>query len=261
VTSISTDLPVQYYTGRDGVQLAYRELGAGRPFVLIHGYFSTATVNWIKYGHAALIASRGYRVIMPDLRAHGDSAKPHDKAAYPPDVLADDGFALLDHLGLTDYDLGGYSLGARTTIRMLIRGATPRRAIAAGVGLDGLVHATGRSSFFRNVLTNLGSFDRSSPEWRAEMFLKTVGGDPVAFLNILDTFVDTPYDELTRITTPLLVVSGVDDHDNGSAAKVAETIPGAQYVEIPGNHMSAVTRPELGAAMADFLGDGTTVPV
>ena len=115
------DLPVQFFEGRDGVKLAYREMGEGRPVVLIHGYFSTAKVNWLKYGHAEKIAARGFRVIMPDLRSHGDSAKPHDDAAYPKDVLVDDGLALIDHLGLTDYDLGGYSLGGRTTLRMLVR--------------------------------------------------------------------------------------------------------------------------------------------
>ena len=86
--------PAQRFRSRDGLELAYRELGVGRPLVLIHGYFSTATVNWLRYGHAAKIAARGYRVIMPDLRAHGDSARPHDAAFYPPDILADDGFAL-----------------------------------------------------------------------------------------------------------------------------------------------------------------------
>jgi hypothetical protein len=45
---------------------------------------------------------------------HGDSAKPHDAAAYPPDVLVDDGLALIVQLGLTDCDLGGYSLGGLT---------------------------------------------------------------------------------------------------------------------------------------------------
>ncbi|MFC7731465.1 alpha/beta fold hydrolase [Actinomadura keratinilytica] len=130
-----TDLPVRHFQGRDGVDLAYREVGEGRPLVLIHGYFSTATVNWIRYGHAAELAARGHRVIMPDLRAHGDSGKPHDPAAYPPDVLADDGFALLDALGLTDYDLGGYSLGARTVVRMLARGATPAARSSPGWAL------------------------------------------------------------------------------------------------------------------------------
>ncbi|POA49029.1 alpha/beta hydrolase, partial [Pseudomonas sp. GW460-R15] len=84
---------------------------------------------WIKYGHVARIAESGFRVIMPDLRAHGDSAKPHEAAAYPPDVLMRDGFALIAHLGLTDYDLAGYSLGGRTSMRMLANGATPRRAV------------------------------------------------------------------------------------------------------------------------------------
>jgi len=80
------ELPVQYFRGGDGLQLAYREMGEGRPLVLIHGFFSTATVNWVRYGHAAKIAALGYRVVMPDLRGHGDSAKPHDAASYPPDL-------------------------------------------------------------------------------------------------------------------------------------------------------------------------------
>src|ERR1700736_7009896 len=156
----STDLPVQYFQGRDGAELAYREMGEGRPLVLIHGFFSTAFVNWVRYGHAAKIAAGGYRLVMPDLRGHGDSAKPHDASAYPRDVLADDGFALIEHLGLTDYDLGGYSLGARTTVRMLVRAARPGRAIVAGMGLEGILHTGGRSAFFRRILTQLGTFER-----------------------------------------------------------------------------------------------------
>src|SRR5215475_4010352 len=159
------DTPARYFRAPDGARLAYREIGQGRPLVLIHGFFSTATVNWLRYGHAALIAARGYRVVMPDLRGHGDSARPHDSSAYPPDVLADDGFALIEHLGLTDYDLGGYSLGARTTVRMLARGATPGRAIVAGIGLDGIVDTEGRGEHFRHILTNLGTFQRGSAEW------------------------------------------------------------------------------------------------
>jgi pimeloyl-ACP methyl ester carboxylesterase len=249
-----TDLPVRHFQGRDGVQLAYREAGEGRPLVLIHGYFSTAAVNWVRYGHVSTIAARGHRVIIPDLRGHGDSAKPHDAAAYPPDVLADDGFALIEHLGLTDYDLGGYSLGGRTTIRMLARGAAPRCAIVAGMGLEGIVHAGGRSAFFRRILTHLGSFERGSPEWMAEAFLKTVGGDPVALLHVLETCVDTPREALARIGMPTLVLVGAEDDDNGSAQALAAALSDGEYAVVPGNHMSAVTRPELGAAIADFLG-------
>src|SRR5580693_10408611 len=98
------DLPPQFFSARDGARLAFRELGEGRPVVLIHGFFSTAMVNWVRYGHAERIAGQGFRVIMPDLRGHGDSAKSHDPAAYPPDVLTDDGLALLETLGLDDFD-------------------------------------------------------------------------------------------------------------------------------------------------------------
>ncbi|MDE1148337.1 MAG: alpha/beta fold hydrolase [Azospirillaceae bacterium] len=254
-TPAFSDIPVQYFQGHGGARLAYREVGQGRPLVLIHGYFSTATVNWLKYGHAAKIAAAGYRVIMPDLRAHGDSAKPHEASAYPSDVLADDGLALVAHLGLTDYDLGGYSLGGRTTMRMLARGATPGRAILAGMGLEGILHTAGRGAHFRHILTNLGTFERGSPEWMAEAFLKTVGGDPVALLHILETFVDTPADVLAGLTLPVLVTSGAQDRDNGSAQDLADRLPGGRYAEIPGDHMSAVTKPDLGTVIADFLVD------
>jgi pimeloyl-ACP methyl ester carboxylesterase len=253
LASSPTDLPVHCFKSRDGLDLAYRETGEGRPVVLIHGYFSNAFTNWVRYGHAARIAAAGFRVIMPDLRAHGDSATPHDKLHYPPDVLADDGFALIEHLGLADYDLGGYSLGGRTCVRMLLRGAAPRRVIIAGMGIDGLTHATVRGGFFHNVLTNLGSFERGSSEWLTEAFLKTTRGDPQALLRILDTFVDTPEADLRTIGVPVLVVSGAEDSDNGSSEALAEVLPDARFVETPGTHMSAVVKRELGTAMVEFL--------
>ena len=253
MASSPTDLPIHRFTAPDGVELAWRELGEGRPVVLIHGYFSNAFVNWIRYGHAATVAAAGFRVIMPDLRGHGASGRPHDSAAYPPDVLADDGLALIDHLGLTDYDLGGYSLGGRTTARMLARGATPRRAVIAGMGLPGLLDTAGRGGFFKRVLTNLGTFPRGTPEWMSEAFLKTTGGDPQALLMVLNTFVDTPEAVLRGIDLPVLALGGVDDDDNGSISALADVLPDVRVVTIPGNHMSAVVRPELGQAIADFL--------
>lgn len=243
----------QFFGGFDGARLAYHMVGDGRPVILIHGYFSDAATNWIRYGHAATIAARGFRVIMPDLRAHGDSAKPHDAVAYPPDALTRDGHALVAHLGLGDYDLGGYSLGARTVSRMLATGATPRRIVFSGMGLAGLVDTARRAGHFRHILTNLGKHERGSAAWLAEAFLKTTGGDPAALLNILDTFVDTPQATVEGFAQPALVVNGVDDDDNGSAAALADALPNGRLVAVPGNHMSAVVKPELGQAIADFL--------
>lgn len=231
----------------------WHELGQGRPLVLIHGLFSNADTNWIKFGHAAMLAARGFRVIMPDLRAHGHSARPHDAAAYPPDILAHDGLALVAHLDLTDYDLGGYSLGARTAVRMVVLGAQPRRLIVSGMGIDGMRNTGDRAGHFKQILEGLGTHERGSPQWMAEAFLKTTGGDPEALLPLLGSFVDTSESELRAATMPTLILSGVDDHDNGSAEALAALMPDAHFIQVPGNHMSAVTKLELGEAMAEFL--------
>lgn len=249
----STPYETHRFKSFDGVELAWSELGEGRPVVLIHGLFSNALTNWIRYGHAATIAARGFRVIMLDLRAHGNSAAPRDAVAYPPDVLARDGMALIAHLGLTDYDLVGYSLGARTAVRMLMLGAKPRRVVLAGMGLEGIVATGSRGDHFRDILTNLGKHPRGTPEWNAEAFLKTTRGDPEALLHVLDGWVDTPRTALSAIHQPVLVVSGAEDQDNGSHAALAEALPDARLAEVPGGHMSAVVKPELGQTIADFL--------
>jgi len=141
------------FVGRDGVELAFYETGTGRPLILLHGFMGSSTQ--MRDGWARMFVEQGRRVVLPDFRGHGDSAKPHDPAAYPPDVLADDGLALVEHLGLSDgdYDLGGYSLGARIVLRMLVRGAKPGRAIVAGQGLTKVSGPQGEAN--RRLLTAL----------------------------------------------------------------------------------------------------------
>lgn len=250
-----SDLPVRRFRGRDGVDLAYRETGTGRPLILIHGLFSSANVNWIRPGHAAAIAERGFRVIMPDLRAHGDSAKPHDAAAYPPDVLADDALALVEQLELDAYDLGGYSLGGRTVVRALLRGAAPGRAVVAGMGLDGIIHGADRNGTFQRVLTNLGTFERGTSEWRSERFLRSTNGDPEALVHVIGDRAETSMADLAGITTPTLVVMGADDAGVDGARPLAAALPNARFAEVPGDHMSAVVNRALGATIGDFLSE------
>jgi pimeloyl-ACP methyl ester carboxylesterase len=245
---------VAYFEGRDGVRLAYREMGHGRPLVLIHGYFSTAAATWLRPGHAAKIAARGHRVILPDLRGHGESDRPHDAAAYPWDVLTDDGLALVEHLGLTDYDLGGYSIGGRTTVRMLARGATPARAVVAGQGLRSVTKVSrSGAGHFHEVLTGLGTFAPGSPEWRTERTLRELDGDPVALLHVLGAFAETPREAIGRIATPTLVVRGEDDAAADGEA-LAAALPYGRFAAVPGDHDTAVTSPLLGTAIAGFLG-------
>ncbi len=250
---MTDSLSQQQFSARDGTDLVWQELGQGRPLVLLHGLFSNAQINWIKYGHAACLADVGFRVIMPDLRAHGVSGAPHDAAAYPHDVLANDAADLIAHLGLIDYDLGGFSLGARTCVRAVIAGLTPRRLILGGMGLTGLTGGGKRRNFFLDVIDRFDAVKRGDPEWLAVQFLKTMGTDRIAARHLLATFTDTDPAALAAVTMPTLVVCGAEDRDNGSAPDLAAALFDARYVEVPGTHMSCVTEPALGQAMADFL--------
>lgn len=257
MTGMPAEPTLHRFAREDGTRLAWHALGPadGRPLVLIHGLFSNAQTNWVKFGHARLLAEAGHRVLMPDLRAHGRSGAPHADGAYPPDVLAEDGLALVAHLGLADrcWDLAGYSLGGRTALRMLIRGARPRRAVIAGMGLDGLLDPERRAAYFRTVVDRLGDHPRGSPEYFAEAFLRSTGGDPQAMRPLLGSFVPSSRAELARIELPVLVLSGAEDQDNGSAKALADALPQGDFVEIAGNHMSAVANPALGREIAKFL--------
>ena len=245
-----------YLPGFDGVQLAVHQLGEGRPLVLLHGLFSSAEMNWIKFGHAALLAEAGYEVIMPDLRAHGQSAAPRDPVAYPSDVLAKDLAALVETLGLEDYDLGGFSLGARTSVRAVIAGLSPQRLVLGGMGLEGLAGWTGRGAFFIDAIDRFAEVRHGDPAYFAVQFMKSMKVDRVATRLLLQTFTDTPPKALAALTMPTLVVCGAEDRDNGDPAELVAALPNATHAVIPGTHMGCVTKPELGRAIREFLDIG-----
>src|SRR3982751_181588 len=179
---------VRYWSASDGIELAYHELGVGRPVVLLHGLFSDANMNWIKFGHAARIAADGFRVIMPDLRAHGLSASPHDRANYPRGILARDVRELIAHLGLASFDLGGFSLGARTTVEAIGEGLRPGRAILGGAGLEGLRNWKRRKNFFVEAIELFDTVQRGDPHWLSIQFMKSQKVDRVAAAQLLDSF-------------------------------------------------------------------------
>ena len=248
-----SDIAIHRWAASDGIGLAWRETGAGRPVVLVHGLFSDGVTNWIKFGAASAIADKGFRVIMPDLRAHGLSDKPHDPAAYPDGILGRDLEELVAHLRLSEYDLGGFSLGARTTVQAVGEGLRPSRAVLAGMGLEGLTGWRKRMRFFVDAIAQFDSASRGDRHWMAIQFMKTMKVDRVAASLLLPTFTDARPEWLAAFTMPTLVLCGTEDHDNGSAQELASALPNATYAAVPGTHMSSVTRPEFGDAMAAFL--------
>src|SRR5437899_4287521 len=91
----------------DGVEIAFLDEGQGQPIVLVHGFASTAHVNWVYPEWVATLVKAGRRVIALDNRGHGASSKLYDPAAYHTTSMAQDVRALLDHLDLTRVDMMG----------------------------------------------------------------------------------------------------------------------------------------------------------
>ena len=201
----------EFFKGFGGTQLALHRLGAGRPVILLHGLFSSAEMNWMRFGHAQALADAGFEALMPDLRAHGDSAKPHDAASYPADVLARDAQALVAHLGLIDYDLVGFSLGARTSVRAVLAGLRPRQLVLGGMGLAGLAGWGNRADFFLDVIARFGTIRPGDPAYMAQQFMKSMNVDREAVRLLLGTMTNTAPEALAAITMPTLILCGAQD--------------------------------------------------
>lgn len=243
----------EHFKSFDGQRIAFQRAGAGRPVLLLHGFIATARLNWFEPGIAEALTGAGFEVIAPDLRGHGESAAPEEAAAWPGDVLALDQAALVRHLGLTDYDLVGYSLGARTAVRFMVGGARPRRCVLGGMGDSGVMQAGARAAMFEDSIRN----GETAKDPRAGKYIqariKAGGFNAQALLGVLSSFVPTTPHDLAGLDVPTLVVCGADDADNGSAEKLAMAMPNAKAVRVPGDHLTAVAEPALCKAIVEFL--------
>ena len=247
------DWRLERFSSFDGVEIAYRTAGQGRPALMLHGFLADSERNWIAPGIAGQVVEAGFRVIAPDLRGHGASEAPTDAAFWPKDVLADDQFALLAHLGLQDYDLVGYSLGARTAARAMVRAARPRRAVLGGMGAAGIMEAGARAAMFEDSIRNGEHAKDPGAGRRVQFMMRQAGLNPEAMLGVLASFAPTTEADLRSIPTPTLVIAGDADQDNGSAEDLAAVLQDGRAVGVAGDHLTAVAEPALAREIVSFL--------
>jgi pimeloyl-ACP methyl ester carboxylesterase len=244
----------------DGVEIAFLDEGQGEgqapPIVLVHGFASTAQVNWVYPGWVATLTKAGRRVIALDNRGHGASSKLYDPAAYHSAVMADDVRALMDHLQLDRADVMGYSMGARITAFLAL--AYPdrlRRAVLGGLGIR-LVEGVGLPESIAEALEAPSLADVDDPTGRTfRAFAEQTHSDLAALAACIRGSRQTlSREELARISIPILVAVGTKDTVAGSAQELVALLPAGEALDIPGrDHMLAVGDRVFKEAVLKFL--------
>jgi len=255
---MTLDPPLFSQFRHDSLDIAYLDEGdpSGDPILLIHGFASSANVNWVFPGWLKTLGDAGYRVIALDNRGHGASSKPHDPALYYAQLMASDAAALLGHLGIAQAHLMGYSMGARISAFLALHHPDRVRSlILGGLGI-GMVTGVGdwdpiadalRAPSLDDVVHQRGRMFRA--------FADQTKSDRVALAACISTSRDllTPA-EMARIDVPALIVVGTADDIAGSPQELAVLMPRATALDIPGrDHMLAVGDRVFKKAALDFL--------
>lgn len=250
-------IPVRTFDS-DGVEIAFLDEGQGDPVLLIHGFASNAATNWVDPGWIKTLTNAGYRAIAFDNRGHGHSAKLYATDDYGAPLMAEDARRLLDHLHIPRADVIGYSMGARIAAFLgLAHGERTRSLVFGGLGLNMVRGVAGTGPIARAL--EAGSIDEitnaTARTFRA--FAEQTGSDLKALAAcIRSSRAPITAEALAQLKCPVLVVVGELDVIGGSAAALAELIPGARAVEIADrDHMKAVGDKVFKDAVLGFLAE------
>ena len=248
----------------------YRDVGSGRPVLLLHGFPLTGASFWPQLD----APPKGVRLLVPDHRGFGQSAG--TGAVTTMEDLASDAIALLDALKLPHAVVGGVSMGgyaamallrldpARVTGLVLIDttcGADDDAGKARREATAKETEARGMEALVEAMMPKIIS-PRASDEVRRRVEAMIRGGDPkaaAAATRGMGARSDSR-EILSRFAGPALVVVGSDDAITplAKAKEMAGLIAGSRLIEIEGaGHLSNVEKPEaFNAAFSEFLAFG-----
>lgn len=244
---------------RDGIQIYYEVHGDGPVVLLTHGYSATAQM-W--KGQIAPL-SRAHRLVLWDMRGHGQSDYPQDLSAYSEEATVGDMLALLDHLGAQKAVVGGLSLGGYMS--MAFYRAHPER-VSSLLIIDtgpGFKNDEARDGWNKYALETADRYERqglsqlqsASPE-RATAAHRSVDGLVRAGRGMLTQKDDRIIRSLPDIKVPSLIVVGSEDKPFLNASDyMAAKIPGSKKVVIAGaGHAANIDQPEgFNRAVLEFL--------
>jgi pimeloyl-ACP methyl ester carboxylesterase len=251
---------VARWVAPDGVGIEYEVTGSGPAVMLLHGFGSNTEVNWVRTGVLDALAEAGHTVVAYDARGHGLSDAPHEESAYAGSAMVDDATGLIEHLGLGELAVVGYSMGAQVAVRLAARHPAVRRAVLGGAGSRLLAPQPGERPYPADAIAAaLEADDPASitdPVARSyRAFADATGADRLALaaLQRARAADDRTGALLARLEVPVLVVVGERDTLVGDPGALVGALPRARLEVVPGDHLSAVASPAFATAVVRFL--------
>ena len=230
----------QGHVEHDGARIWYATFGAGKPVILLHGGLGHGG-NW-GYQVSALMTA-GYRPIVIDSRGHGRSTRDAQPYAYT--RMASDVRAVMDALHIDRAAFIGWSDGACVALTLAMQ--TPERATGVfffGCNMD----PSGAKPFVPTPVIDR-CFVRHQKDYTA---LSSTPDDFDAFVAAVTEMMQTQPNataaELAATRVPVTIAQS--EHDEfirpEHARYLARTLPGAQFVLLPGvSHFAPLQRPAL----------------
>ncbi|MBY7649630.1 MAG: alpha/beta hydrolase [Candidatus Liberibacter europaeus] len=225
--------------------------------LLLHGFTSSAMINWFSPGWVQLLCDNGFRVVLIDNLGHGESDKPHNLTNYNLVFMAADAVSLLDYLGINRAHVIGYSMGARIACSMaLFYSSYVCSLVLGGVG-SGLYDSEVidwnpvLDSFLlpsiNDVQCLLGKTFRN--------FAENVPGNDLNALASCLAMTRKLFnkEDLKRIDVPALIAVGSKDTIAGSPQELLSVLQNGQYLNILNrDHMLSVGDKQFKQGVIDF---------
>ncbi|MEM7009496.1 MAG: alpha/beta hydrolase [Thermodesulfobacteriota bacterium] len=234
----------------DDVGIAYWDQGDGDPIMLLHGFTADSHINWEKSGIAQELVKSGRRVIMMDARGHGESDKPHTSYSYWNRAMAKDVGELAQYLMLYDYDVLGYSMGAKVAIEAELMYGRMRSLVLAGLHIydkDWTLSDKEREKKVRSMLD-----DNPTEKDPYREFAEKTGGDRKAFAARLEgnIYPEFSHWDLKKIHLSVLVINGTREYD---AELAASFFPNAKGISLRGSHITLLRNKSFSNEVINFL--------
>jgi pimeloyl-ACP methyl ester carboxylesterase len=227
--------PSAQFFDSNGVKICYAVQGQGQPVVLIHGWLSSALLNWELPGISAALA-KDFQVIELDVRGHGFSGKPTNEEAYGPE-LVEDITRLLDHLKVQKAHIVGYSMGGIIAGNFIVK--HPDRVLTGTLGGMGWLKKGGIAQW------GFGQIGKNDPNAHAV----AICGRSLSKLALTE-------DEIKSIKVPMTVLIG-DKDDFVKNLYVDPLKPVRKdwaVVDIKGgDHLTCILKPQFRDEIAAWL--------